>query len=226
VSARPKPNPVARFADSLGKSPASIFRPQKSIFSKPHERSFAVSLPGQEILQHLPDYGFDICRSTAVYRAYVEDGVLPKGGGPHNRPLLGSEHLSRLIIGILCGETIKKISHASGVYAALQDEGGRRLDDVVAGWIESFKSAKAAFDRKDANEDTLTAMVALRSRIVIDTDFPRATIVTETNDGTIERVFGPIKDPESTFVRVSNTSTIPGAVLYRLACGIHFNIWS
>jgi hypothetical protein len=39
-------------------------------------------LPASEILPHLPAFGFDANRSLAVYRSLIENGVLPKSGGP------------------------------------------------------------------------------------------------------------------------------------------------
>jgi hypothetical protein len=122
------------------------------------------------------------------------------------------------------GETIRNSAKMARVYFALKNEKGIRVGDKISHMIESIKGAKEAFDGKDATLDSVVAMAVLNSRIEIDTDFPRVAIVIETDDGaTVESVYGPMQDRESTLIRARNVAIISGTVLFRLAMLLHFN---
>jgi hypothetical protein len=181
--------------------------------------------PASEILPHWESItGLSENTARAVTRKLTEDEILPRSRGGKAQALLGPKDVATIMIGscIAVDAPIRDISKLTPIYCALRSPNGDRLVDVVASWIETFGSAKDSFDRKDASNDNLVAMLALRSRIQIDIGFPSASITTETKDGQLEITFGP-QDQPSTFVRAVKSVTISGKILFRLAMGLYFD---
>jgi hypothetical protein len=183
-------------------------------------------LPGTELAARFKNLDFDDNRSWAVYQAGVADGTYPKSGGRNRRENFDVKGVTRFVFGVACGATIKQVSNMSGIYCALQDDKGNRLDDVIVKWIESVKPGMLAARNGERNYHTAVCSLMLNSRVEIDQDFPRVKIVVELDDGTTkETTFGPIKECDSTMIGARNVAIISGRVLYRLAVGFHFNTW-
>ena len=186
-------------------------------------------LPASEILPHWHGitYQSEKTARTAT-RALIESDHLPRSAGGNAQALFGPADVTMLLLGtcIASVEPIRNIPKLAPIYYSLRDENGYRVGDVIATCIESVKGTVQAFKNKDATTDTLRTIAALNTRFEIDVNFPRVRMVTEIGDGkTEEKVFGPVKDRQSTFTRVSNVAIVSGSVLFRLGIGLYFNKW-
>lgn len=151
----------------------------------------------------------------SVKRRFVESGLWPSSRGA-NVPSLEPKHLALLLLALLADVPHKDASNTANDYYALRGPRGQLLGEVLTDMIESFKSIKSI--------PSIEAAMALKSRLEVDCGSPRACVILECNDGTIETIYGK-QAAQWQDVRVRRSTTISGKVLFDLACGLYFNRW-
>jgi hypothetical protein len=94
---------------------------------------------------------------------------------------------------------------------------GTFLGDVMVKMINSFKNYSAV---------SLLAKTAFKTRIEIDTDYPRACLSIECKDAEaqVEIMYG-VQTPIWGNIRVRRAITIGGKALFDIAMGLHHNRW-
>jgi hypothetical protein len=124
--------------------------------------------------------------------------------------------LALLLLALLANVPHKDASNTANDYWALRDSNGNYLGEALTDMIESFKTIKGT--------PSIEAAMALKSRLEVDCGKPRACITIECNDGTLETLYGT-QSAQWQDVRVRQSMTISGKVLFDLACGLYFNRW-
>lgn len=156
--------------------------------------------------------GFPEATVRGVYRRHNEAGIVPVSHGASVKKL-DCRHVTMLLLALLADMPIKDAAASACAYYALEDENGNKVGDVLTNKLNSFRSVNDF------------AKLSYKSRIEIDCTAPRACIISETAEGTIETLFG-IRDKQWSDVRVRRSMTISGKVLFEIAMGLHFNRWN
>jgi hypothetical protein len=155
--------------------------------------------------------GFPEATVRGHYRKLSEAGLLPLSRGSTVEKL-NTRHTVMLLLSLLVDVPAKDAAAWARAYYALADEDGNKIGDALVNILNSFRSVND------------TATLAFKSRVEIDCSAPRACIISECTEGSIETLFG-IRDKQWSDVQVRRSMTISGKVLFDLAIGIHFNRW-
>lgn len=147
-----------------------------------------------------------------IHRRLVETAAWPSARGAYV-PVLTTYHLVLLLFAYLADVPNKDCVSAAYSYFALTDENGNKLGDVLVSILDSFKSANGV------------AALALQSRLEVDCGQPRACIISNTLEGSVETLYG-LSSKQWDDVTVRRSMTISGKVLFDLAMGLHFNRWN
>jgi hypothetical protein len=170
-------------------------------------------IAASELLPNLASVtGFPEATVKGVYRRLNEAGILPVSHGATVKKL-NCHHVTMLLLALLADMPIKDAAASACAYYALANEDGNKIGDVLVNKLNSFRSVNDF------------AKLSYKSRVEIDCSAPRACIISETTEGTIETLFG-IRDKQWSDVRVRRSMTISGKVLFDLAMGVHFNRWN
>ena len=169
-------------------------------------------IAASELLPNLATVtGFPEATVKGVYRRLNEAGILPVSHGATVKKL-NCRHVTMLLLALLADMPIKDAAASACAYYSLVDEDDNKLGDVFVNKLNSFRSVNDF------------AKLSFKSRVEVDCSAPRACIITETTEGSLETLFGN-RDKQWSDVRVRRSITISGKVLFDLAMGVHFNHW-
>lgn len=170
-------------------------------------------IAASEIIPNLATIGgFPKSTVRQHYRKQHEAGMMPRSVGS-TIAKLSPRHVALLLLSLAVDAPAKDAAAIARAYYSLVDENGNQIGDVLAAFLNSFRSANDI------------AKLAYRSRVDVDCDSPRACIVSDTTDGVIETIYG-VRDKPWSDLRVRRVTSIGGKVLFDLGMGMHFGRWA